>query len=107
MLCLCHTTPAQKLLFACLSSGWATTPGRRLLDPRWEIALNDFPKDTATRYSIESRIKVLQLSITSPMLYHLSHAAATSLYQFYKMMLYIACIVLGGPLKSSPENVYS
>jgi len=32
MLCVCHTTPTQ-MLFACLSSGWATSTGR-LLGPK-------------------------------------------------------------------------
>jgi len=60
MLCVCHTTPTQKLpLFACLSSGWATTAGK-LLGPKVGNSNNVFPKDTATRYRIGSRAKVSQ-----------------------------------------------
>jgi len=33
MLCVCQTTPKTAVMFACLSSGWATTTGR-LLGPK-------------------------------------------------------------------------
>jgi len=60
MLCVCHTTPTLKLL--CLHVfRQAGSPQREdCLALRWEIALSVFPKDTATRYSIGSRTKVLQ-----------------------------------------------
>jgi len=43
---------------------------------RFELALNVFPKDTATRYRIESRTKVSQpLDYYPGALYQLSYAA--------------------------------
>jgi len=74
MLCVCHTTPTQKLL--CLHDFRQAGPSQRVdcLLPRWEIALTVFPKNTASCYRIGSPIKVLQLSITSHALYQLSYA---------------------------------
>jgi len=45
MLCVCHTTPTQKLF--CLHVFRQAGPQRRVdfMAPRWEIALNVFPKD--------------------------------------------------------------
>jgi len=50
MICVCHTTPTQKLFY--LHAFRLVRPPQRVdcLSPRWKIALNTFPKDTATRY---------------------------------------------------------
>jgi len=58
MLCVCHTTPTQKLL--CLHVFRQAGPPQRVdcLAPKWETALSIFPKGTATRYRIGSRTKV-------------------------------------------------
>jgi len=57
---LCRTTTTQKLF--CLHVFRQAVPPQRVdcLAPRWETALSVFPKDTATRYRIGSRIKVSQ-----------------------------------------------
>jgi len=58
-LCLSYHSNTEAILFACLSSSWATTTGR-LLDTKVEIALSVFPKDTAMHYHIGSRTRDLQ-----------------------------------------------
>jgi len=55
-----HTTPTQNLF--CLQVFCQARPPQRVdcLAPRWEIALNVFPKDTATHYRIGNQTKVTQ-----------------------------------------------
>jgi len=69
MLCACHTTPTQKLLY--LHVFRQARPPQRVdyLAPKWETALSVFPKDTATRYRIGSRTKVSQPSVFGGFLY--------------------------------------
>jgi len=63
MLCFCHATPTQKAaLFACLTSGWATTTGR-LLGPK-------------VGNSIKCLSQVATFWLLARRLYQLSHAAA-------------------------------
>jgi len=51
MLCVCHTTPIQKLL--CLHVCRQAGPTQRVdcLAPRWETALSVFPKDLSSQVS--------------------------------------------------------
>jgi len=53
-LCLSCHSKTEAVLFACLSSGWATTTGR-LLVLLWEIALS-FSQGQATRYRIGNHL---------------------------------------------------
>jgi len=70
MLCVCHTTPTQKLFCG---------PPQRVdcLAPKWETALSVFPKNTATRYRIGS---FATFRLLARRFYQLSHAAATNRY---------------------------
>jgi len=70
-LCVCHTTPTQKLF--CLHVFRHAGPPQRVdcLALKWETALSVFPKDTATRYRIWSRTEVSK-TFRLP-----AHAAAT------------------------------
>jgi len=52
MLCACHTTPKQAVLFACLSSGWPQQQVDSLVARR-EV----FPKDPAMHHRIGSQNK--------------------------------------------------
>jgi len=65
-LCL-STTPTQKLFCLYVFRHAGPPQWVNCLAPRREIALNVFPKDTATRYCIGSRTKVSQ-PITSSLL---------------------------------------
>jgi len=60
MLCVCHATPTQKLF--CMHVFRQAGPPLRVdcLAPKCETALSVFSKDTATRYRIGSRTKILQ-----------------------------------------------
>jgi len=58
-LCLSYHSDTEAVLFAHLSSGWATQWVDCLV-PWWETALSVFPTDTATYYRIGSQTKALQ-----------------------------------------------
>jgi len=58
MLYMYYISNGEAVLFACLSSGWATTTGRLLGPKVGNNIISVFSKDTATRYRIGSRIKV-------------------------------------------------
>jgi len=60
MLCVCHTTPTQKLFYLYVFRQAGPPQRVDCLAQRWELGLSVFPKDTATRYRIVSRTKVLQ-----------------------------------------------
>jgi len=79
-LCLSRHSNTETVLIACLSQ--AEPPQRvNCLAPRWEIVLSVFPKDTATRYLIESKANVskpFEFSIISLALYQLIYAAPNS-----------------------------
>jgi len=66
MLCICHTTPTQKLF--CLHVFRQIGPPQRVdcLAPKWETALSVFTKDTATRYRIGSRTSFRLLAAPLP-----------------------------------------
>jgi len=73
-LCLSYHSNTEAALFACISSGWATTTGRLLGPKMWNSikCLSPRTQRRATASKVEPRFR--NLSITNPALNQLSYA---------------------------------